>query len=85
MVISKFISRSHIYNIRYKISVRCAWNMLLYEGGTVNTLRPRQNGRHFADNFRGIFFNENAWISIKIAFDPKGLINNDPAFVRMDN
>ena len=29
----------------------------------VNTLRPRQNGRHFADDiFKCIFLNENVWI-----------------------
>ena len=33
-----------------------------------NTLRPRQNGRHFADEiFRCIFVIENAWISVKIS------------------
>ena len=31
-----------------------------------NTLRPRQNGSHFADDlFKCIFLNENVWISIK--------------------
>ena len=35
---------------------------------TVNTLRPRQNGRHVPDDiFKWIFLNENAWISINIA------------------
>ena len=34
----------------------------------VNTLRPRQNGRHFPyDIFKCIFFYENPWISIKIS------------------
>ena len=33
----------------------------------LNTLRPRQNGRHFPDDiFKWIFVNENAWISINI-------------------
>ena len=33
----------------------------------LNTLRPRQNGRHFTDDiFKCIFFNENVWILIKI-------------------
>ena len=33
----------------------------------VNTLRPRQNGRHFADDmFKCIFLNENVWIPIEI-------------------
>ena len=51
---------------------------------TLNTLRPRQNGRHFADDiFNGIFLNENVWIPIKFSlkFVPKGQINNIPALV----
>ena len=51
---------------------------------TFNTLRPRQNGRHFADAiFKRIFVNENIWIPIKISlkFVPKGSINNIPALV----
>ena len=51
-----------------------------------NSLRPRQNGRNFADDtFKRIFFNENAWISIKISlkFVPKGAINIIPAMFRI--
>ena len=47
-------------------------------------LRPRQNGRLFADDvFKGIFLNENVWILIKMSskFVPKGPINNIPALV----
>ena len=47
-----------------------------------NTLRPRQNGLHFADDiFKRVFFNENVWISIKILlkFVPQGPINIIPA------
>ena len=34
----------------------------------LNILRPRQNGRHFADDIcKGIFLNENVWIPIKIS------------------
>ena len=48
----------------------------------VNTLRPRQNGRHFADDtFKRIFVNENVNISLK--FVRNGLINNIPAFVQI--
>ena len=50
----------------------------------INTWRPRQNGRHFADNiFKYLFLNEKEWISIKIPlkFVPKGPINNIPALV----
>ena len=52
----------------------------------VNTLRPRQNGRHFADDiFKCIFLNENVWIPIKISlkFVPEGPINNIPALVQI--
>ena len=52
----------------------------------VNTLRPRQNGRHFPDDiFKWIFFNENVWISINISlkFVPRGPINNIPTLVQV--
>ena len=51
-----------------------------------NSLRPRQNGRHFADAiFKCIFLNENVWIPIKISlkFVPKGPINDIPALVQI--
>ena len=53
---------------------------------TFNTLRPRQNGRHFADDmFKCIFLTENVWISIEISlkFVPKGSINNIPALFQI--
>ena len=52
----------------------------------INTLRPRQNGRHFPEDiFKCIFLNESIWISIKISlmFVPKGPINNIPALVQI--
>ena len=52
----------------------------------VNTLRPRQNGRHVSyDIFKWIFLNENVWISLKIwpKFVPKVWINNIPALVQI--
>ena len=52
----------------------------------VNTLRPRQNGRHFAnDIFKWIFVNEDIWISMNISleFIPKDQINNIPALVQI--
>ena len=52
----------------------------------LNTLRPRQNGRYFADDiFKCIFLNENAWISLKISlkFVPKVRIDNIPALVQI--
>ena len=51
-----------------------------------NSLRPRQNRRHFADGvFKCNFLNENVWIPIKISlkFVPKGPINNIPALVQI--
>ena len=51
-----------------------------------NTLRPRQNGRRFADDtFKRIFLNENVMIAIKISlkFVPKVRINNIPVLVRL--
>ena len=61
----------------FKWKLHCNW---------LNTLRPRQNGRHFADDtFKRIFLNENVrssiWISLK--FVPKGPINNIPALIQI--
>ena len=53
----------------------------------VTTLRPWQNGHHFADDtFKCIFLNETVKILIKISpkFAPIGLINNIPAFSAAD-
>ena len=52
----------------------------------VITLRPRQHGRHIADDtFKRIFLNENVIISIKISlkFVPKGPNNNIPELVQI--
>ena len=51
-----------------------------------NSLRPRQNGRHFPDDiFKCIFFNENVWNSLKISwkFVPNNWINYIPALVQI--
>ena len=51
-----------------------------------NTLRPRQNGRHFADDtFKRIFVNENVrvLIGISLKFVPKGPIDNIPALAQI--
>ena len=53
---------------------------------SVNTLRPRQNGRHFPDDIlKCIFLNGNAWMSLKISlkFIPDVRINNIPALVQI--
>ena len=51
-----------------------------------NSLRPRPNRRHFADdNFKRIFENENEWISPRnsLKFVPGVRINNIPALVQI--
>ena len=52
----------------------------------VNTLRPRQDRRHFADDiFTCIFFNENGCILIKFSLKHvrKGSNDNNPALVQI--
>ena len=72
----------------YSLSHCWPWSLSWY-GVTrplwINTLRPRQNGRHFPDIFKGIFLNENVWILIKISlkFVSNGPINNIPALVQI--
>ena len=61
-------------------------NFKEYTATVLNTLRPRQNGRHFTDDtFKRIFLNDNVGISIKISlkFVHKGPMNNIPALVQM--
>ena len=55
-------------------------------GPCLNSLRPRQNGRHFTDDiFICIFLNANVGIPIEISlkFIPQGPINNIPALVQI--
>ena len=70
-----------ICNVSGHLWVLNAWGATLRP-----TLRPRQHGRHFADDtFKRIFLNENVLISTKISlkFVPKGPINNIPALVQI--
>ena len=51
----------------------------LRPGHAFDTLKRRQNGRHFADDIlKSIFLNENVWIPIEISFKfvPKGPIRS---------
>ena len=61
------------------MSVTLGWTV------AINTSRPRQNGRHFADDIFSIFLDENARISLKLSlkFVPKVRINNIPALVQI--
>ena len=61
-------------------------NLIHIFQGYFNTLRPRQDGRHFPDDvFKWIFLNENVWISINISlkFVPRVPINNIPTLVQV--
>ena len=52
----------------------------------LNTLRPRRNRCHYADDiFKCIFLHEHVWISVEISLKlvPKGPINNIPALVQI--
>ena len=63
---------------------KCGSHKRLLPSSDINTLKPRQNGRHFADDIlKYIFLNENIWIPIGISlkFVPKGPIDNIPAWV----
>ena len=73
-----------IYFIRIWIWLwrKSSWQYWL----SLNTLRPIQNGRHFADDiFKCIFLNENTSISISVSltFVPEGRINNISALVQI--
>ena len=61
------------------------WWDLAGASTSFNTLRPRQNGRHFVDTFKLIFVNENVRISIKILmkFVPKAPISTIQALVQI--
>ena len=50
----------------------------------VNTARPRQNRRHFAEDvFKGIFLNKNFPNNISLTYVPYDLIDNIPALVQI--
>ena len=64
------------------------WDVSCVRHWRVNTLRPRQDGRHFPnDIFKCIFLNENVHISIRISlkFVPRGPVNKIPALVHYLN
>ena len=78
--------RGHVLDV----NVTHNWFQQSHLRGTLpqlfNTLRPRQKGRHFADDIvKCIFLNENVWISINISlrFVPRGPIDNIPALVQI--
>ena len=78
---------NHIPNLRQMNIIREYRSPLLdIHSVTVNTMKPIQNGRHFADDiFKCIFLNQNVWISLNISlkFVSKGPINNIPALIQI--
>ena len=76
------------YEVLNQLPCNNGWQMcsLLNPTDYINTLRPRQSGRHFADAiFTWIFVNDNIWISIKISlkFVPNGLIKYFASLVQI--
>ena len=71
---------------REKMSSNASWWLWGIYCISFNTLRPRRNGHHFADDiFKRIFFNAYIWILIQISLKsvPKDPINNIPALVQI--
>ena len=65
--------------ISYYQCEKRATSQKVYFLALCNTLNPRNNGLHFADDvFKCISLNENAYMSIKnsLEFVPRGPINN---------
>ena len=67
--------------------MRLGWGLYASKENVIfNSSRPRQNGRHFADDtLKRFFLNGNVSILIKISlnFVPKGPFNNIPALVQI--
>ena len=73
------------YNKRQNVN-GCLVSLFTSLNPLFNTLRLRQNGRHFAvDTFKHIFMNENVRISVRISLRsvPKGPIDNIPELVQI--
>ena len=85
---AKPVGRLLSWYVFWYVSVHSAQNPFLLSNSRslINSMRPRQNDRHFPDDtFKRIFVNENVRISIKISlkFVSKGPINNNPALVQI--
>ena len=83
------------YRVHYDVTVMgalamgltdCLYISVCQVEPVLNSLRPRQSERHFADDiFMCIFFNENCCILIKFSlkYVRKGPIDNNPALVQI--
>ena len=90
LLCSQWINWYCLFGSKLAAIIKPTWykscDKLVLNHNTLNTLRPRQNGRPFPDDiFKCIFLNDNIWISNKISlkFVPKGPINNIPALVQI--
>ena len=62
------IMKKCIWKLSFLKWITIPWANEFFRSSFINTLRPRQNGRHFADDtLRCIFLNENVWILTKIS------------------
>ena len=72
-----------MYNVYFELIHRVALCCSLL---WFNTMKPRDNDRHFADDIsKCIFLNENVWIpmDISLKFVPMGHINNIPSLAQI--
>ena len=88
--LNRYTQRGKLYHLTvYSFLYNTWWRYVMETLAALlalNTLRPRQNGRHCADDiFKCILLNENVWIPNKISlkFVPKGPINNIPSLVQI--
>ena len=73
-------------NAYYFINLSCTETEIFRGIQVINTLSPRQNGRHFLDDiFKPIFLNKNVRIAIKISLKiiPRNPIDNESALVQV--
>ena len=76
-------AKSKLYKSLY---ISAYVHVLILIHGSINTLRPTQNGRHFTDDIlKWLFLNENVWLFIEVwlNFVSKSPINNIPALVQI--
>ena len=81
------VTKTHCLE-RHRVTRRVTRTWVSHRINEHNTLRPRQNGRHFADDtLKCIFLKGNVWIPIEISlkFVPKGSINNNPALFQISS
>ena len=72
--------------VQLSINQHLVMHICITQPQWINTLRPKENSRHFVDGIlKCIFLNENVWILNKISlkFVPKGLNDDNSALVEV--